>query len=370
MKEQEQLKMKEQERLVGIDLFRSLAIYAVLLLHIDEGVKVMPLAWSNITDFSLFAVPFFLATSFYLAINKLYLSRSLYPMRSRLLRLLIPYGVWSVIYLIYKSAKYLVNGQSNEFLQLFQDPLSVIFFGGSSFHLYFLPLLATGTLLIKLVDFLIAKKISLRGLGIIALISLLIYELVLISGNGLKTPDNVAFESLLATVYPSGNSNPLLRWVLVELFWTLKCLPYIMVAMLLNHPTVNQRCLKLINQYSWLWLLIFLVLNAFGALILPQAIYEVARGYIALVAAIAASGQMKYSPLIKNLGLCSFGIYLIHLIFVEIFQSIFIGLYPNYIYDVSTVMLLFISVVILLISWWIIALLMKQKKLYQFLFGS
>ena len=362
--------MKDQQRLVGIDLFRGLAIYAVILLHIDEAVKVMPPVWLKITDLVLFAVPFFLATSFYLAINKLYLSKSPYPLRSRLLRLLIPYGVWSAFYLIYKSAKYSVASESSKFLGLFHDPLSLVFFGGSAFHLYFLPLLATGTLLIKLMEILITKKISLRGLAVIAIVSLLIYEVVLLSGNGLKTPDYVAFESLSSNVYPTGNLNPFLRWVLVELFWVLKCLPYIMVAMLLAHPTMNQRCLKLVSQHPLLWLLIFLIVNAFGAFILPQSVYELTRGYTALVAAIACSNSLREYPFIRSLGTCSFGIYLIHLLFVEIFQSIFIRLYPNYIYDVSTVVLLLVSMVVLLTSFWVTALFMKRKKLSQILFGS
>lgn len=278
--------MKEQQRLVGIDLFRGLAIYAVILLHIDEGVQVMPPTWMRIHDFALFAIPFFLATAFYLAINKLYLSQSSYPLGSRLVRLLIPYGIWSAFYLIYKSAKYLIASQSSMLMELFQDPLSLIFFGGAAFHLYFLPLLATGTLLIKLAEFLMRRRVSLKGLVLITALGLLIYEVILASGNGLKTPNYVVFEPLLVTVFPLTNSNPLLEWFLTELFWILKCLPYVMIAMLLNHPTVNQHCLKPSVRYSWQWLLTFFLLNAFGAFILPQAIYEVARGYTALLAAI------------------------------------------------------------------------------------
>lgn len=361
--------MREHKRLGGIDLFRGLAIYAVIILHIDESVKAMSPGWSKITDFALFAVPFFLAMSFYLAINKLYLSQSSYPLRSRLLRLLIPYGVWSIFYLIYKSAKYLVAGESSKFLGLFGDPLSLVFFGGAAFHLYFLPLLSIGTLLIKLVEFLSARNISVRKLGILALVSLLIYEVVLLSGNELKTPANVAFEPLLAVVFPGGNSHPLLRLLLVVIFWTLRCLPYIMVAMLLAHPAVNQRCFKLINRYSLLWILTFLVFNTFGDLLMPQSIYEVSRGFTALIAALAASTMFNEYFLIKSLGYCSFGIYLIHLFFTEIFQSVAIRLYPDYVHEAKSIFLLLASTIVLLISWGITVLLMQRKNLSLILFG-
>ncbi|MBF2026598.1 MAG: acyltransferase family protein [Oscillatoriales cyanobacterium C42_A2020_001] len=361
--------MKEQQRLVGIDLFRGFAIYAVILLHIDEGVQNVPAAWSKITDFSLFAVPFFLATAFYFAINKLYQSKEPYPLRQRLLRLLIPYGFWSIFYLVYKSAKYVAGGDSAKLAEIFQDPLSIIFFGGAAFHLYFLPLLATGTLLIRVVENLITRKVSLRGLGILALVSVLLYEAVLLSGDGLKTPENIAFESLLTAVFPTGNSIPLVRLILVVLFWALKCLPYVMLAAVLTHPTFNQRFLKLVGRYALLGIIVFVILNGFGSFVLPPAIYEVARGYTALIAAIAFSFLLKENALIRNLGLCSFGIYLIHLLFVEVFQSVFVRLNPNYVNDPSIVVFLLASMVILVLSWGITALLMKRKMLSRLLFG-
>lgn len=361
--------MKEQQRLVGIDLFRGFAIYAVILLHIDEGIQNIPTAWSKITDFALFAVPFFLATAFYFAINKLHQSKEPYPLLQRLLRLLIPYGFWSIFYLLYKSAKYIAGGDSAKLAGLFQDPLSIIFFGGAAFHLYFLPLLATGTLLIRLVENLIVRKFSLRVLGIFALVSVLLYEAVLLSDNGLKTPENMAFESLLRAIFPTGNSIPPLRLILVMFFWALKCLPYIMVAAVLTHPALNQRFLKLVSQHSLLGIIVFVILNAFGAFVLPPAIYEIARGYAALIAAIAFSFLLKENSLFRSLGLCSFGIYLIHLLFVEVFQSIFVRLNPNYVNDPSIVVFLLASMVILLLSWGITALLMQRKVLSRLLFG-
>jgi len=359
--------VKEPQRLTGIDVFRGFAMYAVIIVHIDEGVKVFPPGWLSITNFASFSVPFFLATAFYLAINKLYTSRRRYPLKSRLLRLLIPYGIWSVLYLLYKVAKYIATGGQDRLFQLFQDPLSLVFFGDASYHLYFLPLLAMGTVLIKFVEFLIEKNVSWRGVASIAFVSLLVYEVILISGNGLKRPDNVAFESLLAATFPDGNSNPLFRLLLVELFWALRCFPYVMLATLLAHPKANKFCLKSISNHPAFWVLVFLAVNIFGPWVLPDAVEEVARGYSALIAAIAISSVLKENALIKHIGLCSFGIYLIHIFFVEVFQSVVVRLYPDYSNNVSIAILLLAAALVFLVSWGTTNFLLKHKRLAQIL---
>ncbi len=360
--------MKRQQRLFGIDLFRGLAIYAVVIQHTDQGILVQPLVWSWIKDFARFAVPFFLATAFYLAIDKLYRSQSPYLLPSRLTRLLIPYSVWTFFYLLYKALKWTVAGESSKILGLFQDPLSLFFFGGAAFHLYFLPLLVTGTLLLKFSEFLIQRQVSWRELAIAGLSSVLIYEILLVSNydpNGF----NIPFQPLLATAFPSSDYNPIARWVLVELAYTLRCLPYILVGMLLLHPDARNCCLKLTDRYPFLWLLLFFICNAFGSLVLPQAVYEIARGYTALLAAIALSNYLKdYAP-IGNLALCSFGIYLGHLFFVEIFQSVAVRVDPDYMYHINTATLIAISIIILLISWGTTLLLMRYKNLSRVMFG-
>uniref|UniRef100_B8HV86 Acyltransferase 3 domain-containing protein n=1 Tax=Cyanothece sp. (strain PCC 7425 / ATCC 29141) TaxID=395961 RepID=B8HV86_CYAP4 len=355
--------MGAKQRFVGIDVFRGLAIFAVIVVHIDEGLQTMPSLWLKITDFASFCVPFFLAAAFYLAVNKLYSSQSTYSLRSRLARLLIPYAVWSVTYLFYKSAKFIVTGEFGRVSNLFQDPISLVFFGGVSFHLYFLPLLATGTLLIKAVEPLITREISLKQVGLLVLLSLLIYEVVLTTENGFQPSAKVAFEPLLAAVFPDGNSNPLLRWLLVELVWVIRCLPYIMVALLLNHSSTKKLWLKLLSKQPIWWVMLFLSFNLFSANMVPAAISEVVRGYTALIAAIATSSVLKENALIKNIGLCSFGIYLIHIFFVEVFQSVVVRLYPGYSNNASTAILLLAAALVFLASWGTTNFLLKQKRL-------
>lgn len=362
--------MDQQKRLIGIDLFRGLAIFAVVILHIDEGIPTLPHFWSQIADFALFAVPFFLAVSFYLAINKLYLSSNPYPLQSRLARILVPYSFWSAFYLLYKVAKYFSAGESSKLTNLFNDPLSLIFWGGASFHLYFLPLLAIGMLLVKASEFLIRKNISLKALFLISLVSFLSYEILLMTGNEYQIGINIAFQNFLASVFPAGNSNPILRWILIVIACIIRSLPYILVSMLLSHPSSTRFRLKFIDGYPLIWLFVFIIFNKFGSQILPQSLHEITRGYSALLTAISFQSISKENYLLKSLGLCSFGIYLIHLFIVEIFQSIAKRVYPNYINQANATMLIIASIVVLLLSWIITFLLMRNKRLSGILFGQ
>lgn len=362
--------MKKKSRAAGIDLFRGLAIYAVVILHSDEGISVLPPVWKEILQFAGFAVPFFLATSFYLAINKLYISGGQYPLKTRLIRLLIPYGFWSCIYLLYKGTKYLMDRDLDKLNKLFHDPLSIFFFGGAAFHLYFLPLLISGTLLIKFSEYLIKKQLHLKTLLFLCILTFTVYELLLVSGNSFQLGSDIAFQPLLDSTFPHGNKNPLVRLVLGELAWMLRCLPYIFVAMILSHPRVRERFLKPNPNYISIFLLIFFVFNLWGGAFLPEALYEVARGYLAFLLAISISTALKENPMITNLGLCSFGIYLMHLIVVEAFQIIGNRVAPETLNQPSTPILLAISILSFMISWMATSFFIKNKSISKLMFGS
>jgi surface polysaccharide O-acyltransferase-like enzyme len=354
--------MLKQQRLTGVDLFRGIAVYAVIILHSDEGITVLPPGWTPIVQFSYFAVPFFLATSFYLASAKLYASGR-FQLNLRLQRLLIPYAFWTVFYLAYKAAKYLVDSRPERLFVLFKDPLSLIFCGGAAFHLYFLPLLITGTVLIKFVELWSKNKIKLKILIYLFAFSLIGYEILLVSGNDFNNISGIAFQSLLNLTLPSGNLNPLLRLILVVLAWTIRCLPYIFLALLLNHPRVARYLPKFNRKNAIALLSIFLTLNIFGHYFLPQGIEEVIIGYAALLAAIYLSIILPESPMILNLGVCSFGIYLIHLLVVESFQMGAKRVYPILLTQPSLFSLLIVVTLTFLISWMLTSISLKRKLL-------
>lgn len=352
--------MLKQQRLTGIDLFRGIAVYAVIILHSDEGIPVLPAGWAWVLQFSYFAVPFFLATSFYLAIAKVYASGK-FQLSTRLQRLLIPYAFWTLFYLCYKAAKYWVDNSPERLYGLFQDPFALIFCGGAAFHLYFLPLLITGTVLIKFVELWNKNKIDLKVLIFVFVVSLIGYEILIVSGNDFNNISGVAFQSLLNSTLPNGNLNPLLRLILVVLAWTIRCLPYIFLALLLNHPRVNRHLPRFNQRNAIALLLIFLTLNIFGQYFLPQGIEEVMVGYAALLAGIYLSTILPESSMILNLGTCSFGIYLLHLLIVETLQIVSKRVYPILLIQPSLFSLLTVATLTFLISWMVISISFKRK---------
>jgi fucose 4-O-acetylase-like acetyltransferase len=362
--------MNKNQRLIGIDLFRGIAIYAVVILHSDGVTKVIPPAWGMVRNFAGFAVPFFLATSFYLSINKLYTKNSNYQLKPRLERLLIPYLAWTLVYCLYKITKYLIDFQPERLHSLFKDPIAIFFLGGAALHLYFIPLLLVGTFSIKGAEYFIKRKISLKFLGVILFFSLVVYELILKSGNSFQISSNIAFEPLLSSVNIDIRNHSLLRLLIVEFSWFLRCLPYILVAMIICHPASKIDLISLINcnfvRIAFL-LVIFLIFNGFGEKLLPESCYEIGRGYLALMTGIAVSRYIGKQKLVNNLGLCSFGIYLLHLLVVDFLQVVMLKLYPNFTHP-STQVLVVTSAFYFFISWSIASFLIEKKN-NKLLFG-
>ncbi|XGV94363.1 MAG: acyltransferase family protein (plasmid) [Leptolyngbya sp. BL-A-14] len=358
--------MDKRQRLVGIDLLRGLAIYGVVILHTDQGIQLLPDAWLMIRQFAAFAVPFFLATSFYLTANKLYAGKP-YRLSSRFTRLFVPYAFWSAFYLLYRFLKYLAIHELSRAIQLVHDPISIAFFGGAAFHLYFLPLLLTGTLLMKLGEWLIQKQASLRLLVTLTFISFWVYEIVLGTGNMVDISAGLAFQPFLNFIVSTGNQNQILRVLLVEFAWAIRCLPYVLFAIVLTHPKVTPYLKAWINHALPIWLLAFLIINFLGNQLLPDAVHDVSRGFTALLLALSLSDHLQENSIVQNLGFCSLGIYLIHLLFVETAQTIWVRLNPGHINQVSTLTLFAVSVVIFLVSWGAVILLLRYKPIAKVL---
>ena len=368
--------MSKKTRLTGIDLFKGIAVFAVILLHIDGSLSNSPLFWPQIRQFCSFAVPFFLATAFFLAIEKIYTlaersNLQPYPLRKRIFRLLMPYACWSIIYLVYKFAKLALTSDFGAVVTLFKDPVALCFFGGASFHLYFLPLLATGTLLLRLSEWTANKKLGLIPLGLVGILSFCIYEYLLVSENEFKVGENIAFEMLLKNISLVEYFDELTRFLLVILSWLLRCLPYIFVSIILAHSDIRNWRDKFLKKSGLLLLVLFIVWNIWFGSVLPESIYEVGRGYLPLLSGIAISKFLSDSrfELPVHFGLISFGIYLVHLIFVEFFQSLIIRIDPGYFDSVSAFSLVFVSTVIFIISWATTALILRSQKASKILLG-
>lgn len=178
----------KKKKLLGIELCRGLATYAVVLVHSGDETWGLPIRSSAI-EFRLhfyFAVPFFLATAFYFMATKPQASLSLKFWRSKVERILIPYAIWSVLFLIFRIIIFTLSSKFDRLQQLLQDPLSIVFFGGASYHLYFLPLLLTGASLLLSISFLDKIKASKIYLLLFSALSIGLYQLLETSGNSFQ----------------------------------------------------------------------------------------------------------------------------------------------------------------------------------------
>lgn len=358
-----------KQRLTGVDLLRGVAVYAVAVLHSGDAIPATTGWAGKLIEFSAFAVPFFLAASFYFAVDKLYNNGVQTSLKSRLTRLLIPYCFWSIVYLIYKVIKYSIADKTDALVKIFQDPVNLVFFGGAAFHLYFLPLLFLGTVLLRFANLLVVKQIKPKVLILLFIVSISIYELVLASGNAFRIGSGVAFQGLLESAWL--NENLVLRLLLVGFAWAIRCLPYILLAMLLTHPAIEKKSFLRFDGKSTLILFIaFLVINISGGELLPEAMREILRGYISLLFSISLSKILKENHFINNIGLCSFGIYLIHLMAIETFKIIANKIYPDMVSQVSILTLLTFSIVGFITSWAATAFLIKKKAVAKLMFGT
>ena len=363
--------MIKRQRLTGVDLFRGIAAYAVAVLHSgDETTATVVHYWAaEVRQFCGFAVPFFLATSFYLIINKLYINETSYSLKPRIKRIVIPYLLWTIVYLVFRSVKFLISNKPEELKKLFSDPISIIFFGGAEVQLYFLPILFIGTILVVFAQYLLKKSIKVEIILLLFILSLIIYEELIVSGNSFELGPNSAFQSLLSSIWPDGNKNSLVRILLVELSWMLRCLPYMFMAMLLNYFFIKIKNPNFNIKSTIILLAIFLFINTFDQSFIPHAVKEVIVAYCALLFAISLSSDLKENRIVASLGLCSFGIYLMHYLVIQNFRFLASRIYPDALGEVSVISQLTLATLGFTISWIATSFLLRKKLISKLMFG-
>jgi peptidoglycan/LPS O-acetylase OafA/YrhL len=367
--------MKER-KLLGIELCRGLSTYAVILVHSGDETWGLPIDLGAIA-FRLnfyFAVPFFLATAFYFMTSKPEIAYSSRFWKSRFERLLIPYAIWSSIFLISRVVFFTLSKKTDRWEQLLQDPLSITFLGGASYHLYFLPLLFAGTFLVLLIPYIEKIKVRKLGLILLSILSIILYNTLEISGNSFQLGANFAFQSFLNFESINIELHPLLRLFLVEVAWIIRCLPYFFIALTLNRLLQNQNTKTQYSLSSFLgisFVILFVIFDLLGNF-LPQALKEILLGFALLLLSIFLSGNFSNnirSKITLSMGMCSFGVYLIHP-FVMIFTKSIIGKFlPGITDSVSIFSMLALSVPTFVISWILVACFVRNKTIAKYLFG-
>lgn len=131
----------QQDRLPQLDAAKTIAIFGIIWIHSARSVEMMPAVAKG-----RFAVPFFVAAAVLMILRGFCTkpNRSLRRFTTtRLYRLGLPFIAWTIIYLLFKLAKQIVApGQANDF------PGWEILFLGSAYHLWFLPYLIVVSLLV------------------------------------------------------------------------------------------------------------------------------------------------------------------------------------------------------------------------------
>jgi surface polysaccharide O-acyltransferase-like enzyme len=232
----------KKPKLLGIELIRGLSTYAVILVHSGDQTWHVPVDSSAITFRSLFyfAVPFFLAAAFYFMTVKTEIVDYKKFWQSKFQRIVVPYLIWSGIFFFFRVIIFRNNPERLH--HLLQDPLSIIFFGGASYHLYFLPMMFTGTLWVLTIPFLSRLKTNKLGLVLLGILSIILYLLLETSGNGFHLGEmNTAFRNITTNLEIDLEKYPLLRFTLVEIAWAIRCLPYFLIALIINKLALTKR---------------------------------------------------------------------------------------------------------------------------------
>jgi peptidoglycan/LPS O-acetylase OafA/YrhL len=359
-------------KLLGIEFGRGLSTYAVVLVHSGDKTWGIPVSSAAIEFrlFFYFAVPFFLATAFYFMTAKPEIGYSSKFWRSRVERILIPYFVWSILFLIARVIVFTLTNKPERVQQLLQDPLSIVFMGGASYHLYFLPLLFAGTVLALLIPLLERLKIHGCRPVFLLVLSIALYYLLETSGNSFQLGKNIAFESLL-TSWQVDSEQPILRLLLVEIAWLVRCLPYFLISLILNHH--SQYLKGLLARIKPIgWIVLFLVCNTLGRMFLPGTLSELLVAYTLLLSCISLSVFFRGSfveNLVSSVGVCSFGIYLIHPFVMNITKPLTNKMLSEITDSVSIYSILALSIPTFLLSWLVVSYFVKTKQVAKYLFG-
>ena len=359
--------MNAARRIDGIDLFRGIAAFAVVILHSDEGIKTDPQGWSFLINFSAFAVPFFLATSFYLLVDKLNNSVHLIKWTDRFSRLLIPYAFWSIFYLGIKI-QFFLKRTPHKINGLLDNWYGLLFLGQSEFHLYFIPLLMAGILLVVAAESFIRSKPHLFLLSFLLLLCIFVNQYYL----SLNLEDINLFLAWIAEGFHINTfklDQNILKFF-VKLFGLfLRCSSYIAVALIFSRLMIKDKLLNLKLYGFFVCLILFIVVNAFPIFNLPKVVEELLKGYITLSLAFASSSYIKNNPIISSLGRCSFGIYLMHFAFFQILWS-FVSRFGLNLKHPSFLMLASSVVFAYLMSWILTHFIMKKKNISKIIFGA
>jgi peptidoglycan/LPS O-acetylase OafA/YrhL len=365
---------KSEQRLLGVDLFRGIAAYAIVLVHSGDQTLGLPISQAalQLRLFFFFAVPFFFATSFFFLLSKPEIDTPKKLWKSRFKRILIPYFTWTFVYLLFRLLFFFKSGQTDRFWNLLSDPLAIFFLGSASYQIYFLPLLFIGNFLVLIPKYVPRIRTDYIITGCLALLSLGSYHWLMISGNAFRLNPNIAFYGLSKAIGWDFNSLPPLRLLLVEISWILNCLPYLFVG-ILSAPLCTQ-----INQWKsrdrliTSFLCVVLIILSSPAVLpdIPDILKNVLEANCLLILSILLSRYIKGGWFFESIGACSLGIYLVHPFLMPEVKGLLAIILPPLSKEVSVLSIFIISTGTFIASWAVVALMMKNKWTSKYMLGN
>lgn len=316
-------------------------------------------------------------TSFYFSTKSLLLKNTKTYLNDRITRIIIPYFVWTIIYLLARFLGGLI-GSKESFNRLISDPVNVILFGAAGVQLYFLPLLFCG-ILIAIPVTKILKRFQSTVLNLYFFISIFIFYLTAITGNDFALGEGIAFKEMIdISSFSKSWSYHLMRLMLVFLAWSIRCVPYIIFSIIVHKYEEKKSFSNYLNieqkrKYKLL-ILIFIPLLIGAILISKLYFINLLLPYISFIYAILISELISRNSLISyianKLGHFSFSIYLIHALITAGFLPIMIKLYPQILtFQLSSIMLIISAAIIFFVSLTIAYFISLNKTAARILFA-
>ena len=352
----------------GVDLGRALAAAAVVVIHASASgdAPVRPGA-ATLRELASFAVPFFLATSAVFAVRSITATRSAWAVsRQRLTRLLLPYVTWTVIYLALKAASAKLADDPERIRRIVRDPGRLVFLGGASVQLYFLPMLAVGMLLVPLVDVLVRRlRYRTDAIGFAAL-TVVPYWLLGWTGNGY---DIASATGLRHLVDPNRTRavDAVVRIALVAVVWAARLLPYLGLAVLVRVYRLDRRCPRwLLAVSAGLLLAVELGFRPFQ----PHILRELAVSFPLVLLCFALrspSGEGRLVRAVSSVARHSFGIFLAHTAILQVVQDVADRARPGYLDAITPGVVLVTAIPTFLLAWGAAVVIDRVAPLRRFL---
>jgi surface polysaccharide O-acyltransferase-like enzyme len=312
-----------------IDYVRFLCAFGVILIHLSPS---LPMAEQMTQYFSRIAVPFFLMASVYLfQVKGAKFDKIHFP------RIVVPYIAWSIIYLICGKVKYLIDKKSVDY-----DWFAISALGGASVQLYFLPLLLCILVVASVVNNLFVGRDNKTKDYLLALI---VIVGLIVASDLFKDYHHLGFDAGLFD----------------------KTLYYILFSQVLVVLTPHLLKQKNIVFPASITTILFLLFSGVEISVNNNFLSVILSALIVIVCLTLPTSSAPKS--ISNILSSTYGIYLCHMIFIQVIGFVLIKLSIDY-HPFSILTKLVFASLVLIISVLFVLFIRRWKTLSFLLLGE